>query len=190
MKEDRQKWRNGQESLDADQLVFLDETWAKTNMSRSRGRAPRAERVIDYVPYGHWNTTTFLSGLRRTGLVAPLVVDGPINGEIFLAWVEQHLVPTLRKGDIVIMDNLSSHKVQGVREAIEGVGATVLYLPAYSPDFNPIELVFSKLKSLLKMFKERSVEALWHRIGSVIAEFSPQECDNYFRHCGYGLHNG
>lgn len=156
-------------------------------MTRLRGRAPAGQRVIDYAPCGHWNTTTFLAGLRKDALVAPLVVDGPINGEIFLAWIKQHLAPTLKKGDIVVMDNLSSHKVQGVLEALDAVGAKVLYLPPYSPDFNPIEMVFSKLKSLLRKFKERTLDALWNRIGSLMVEFSAQECSNYFLHCGYGL---
>lgn len=168
-------------------LVFLDETWTKTNMTRTRGRAPAGQRVIDYAPGGHWNTTTFLAGLRKDALVAPLVVDGPINGEIFLAWIKQHLAPTLKKGDIVLMDNLSSHKVQGVLEALKAVGAEVLYLPPYSPDFNPIEMVFSKLKAFLRKFKERTLDALWNRIGSLMVAFSAQECSNYFLHCGYGL---
>lgn len=156
-------------------------------MTRTRGRAPAGQRVIDYAPGGHWNTTTFLAGLRKDALVAPLVVDGPINGEIFLAWIKQHLAPTLKKGDIVLMDNLSSHKVQGVLEALKAVGAEVLYLPPYSPDFNPIEMVFSKLKAFLRKFKERTLDALWNRIGSLMAAFSAQECSNYFLHCGYGL---
>lgn len=156
-------------------------------MTRTRGRAPAGQRVIDYAPGGHWNTTTFLAGLRKDALVAPLVVDGPINGEIFLAWIKQHLAPTLKKGDIVLMDNLSSHKVQGVLEALKAVGAEVLYLPPYSPDFNPIEMVFSKLKAFLRKFKERTLDALWNRIGSLMVAFSAQECSNYFLHCGYGL---
>lgn len=156
-------------------------------MTRTRGRAPAGQRVIDYAPGGHWNTTTFLAGLRKDALVAPLVVDGPINGEIFLAWIKQHLAPTLKKGDIVVMDNLSSHKVQGVLEALKAVGAEVLYLPPYSPDFNPIEMVFSKLKAFLRKFKERTLDALWNRIGSLMVAFSAQECSNYFLHCGYGL---
>lgn len=140
---------------------------------------------MDYVPHGHWKTTTFLAGLRLHGLSAPLVVDGPINGELFLAYVQQHLVPTLKPGDIVIMDNLSSHKVAGVREAIEAAGARLLFLPPYSPDFNPIEQVFAKLKALLRKASERTVSALWDRIGTLVDRFEPAECRNYFRHSGY-----
>ena len=169
------------------QLVFIDETWAKTNMTRARGRAPRGERLVDYVPHGHWKTTTFLAALRASGLTAPLVVDGAINGDIFLAYVRQHLVPTLKKNDIVIMDNLSSHKCAGVCESIQAVGARVLYLPPYSPDLNPIEQVFAKLKALLRKFGERTVDALWNRLGALLDSFSKRECRNYFRHCGYVL---
>lgn len=154
-------------------------------MTRPRGRSLRGQRVMDHAPHGHWKTTTFLAALRADGLTAPLVVDGAINGEIFLAWVRQHLVPTLRSGDIVVMDNLSSHKVAGVREAIESVGATVEYLPPYSPDFNPIENLFSKLKWLIKSAKLRTRDALWNYLGSLLESFAPQECRNYIRHCGY-----
>lgn len=185
MAERRDAWRVQQCGLNPNQLVFIDETWAKTNMTRSRGRAPRGERLVDYVPHGHWKTTTFLAALRLKGLTAPLVIDGAINGEIFLAYVRQHLAPTLKKNDLVVMDNLSSHKLEGVREAIEAVGAKVLYLPPYSPDFNPIEQVFAKLKALLRKFGERTMEALWHRLGALLDCFSKTECKNYFRHCGY-----
>jgi transposase len=171
--------------LNPQKLVFLDETWAATNMTRREGRAPRGERLVDHVPHGHWKTTTFLAALRAEGLTAPVVVDGAINGKIFRAWVEQHLVPTLKPGDIVIMDNLSSHKVRGVREAIEVAGARLEYLPPYSPDLNPIEQVFSKLKTLLRKAKERTVTGLWDRIGNLLDQFKASECQNYFRHCGY-----
>jgi transposase len=154
-------------------------------MARSHGRARRGERLVAPVPYGHWHTTTFLCGLRHNGLVAPLVLDGAINGAAFLAYVEQMLCPTLRPGDIVICDNLASHKVGGVREAIEAHGASLLYLPPYSPDLNPIELAFSKLKRLLRSTKERTVDALWSTIGQLLRHFSPNECANYLRHCGY-----
>ena len=154
-------------------------------MTRTRGRAPRGERLVCAVPHGHWHTTTFLSGLRTTGLVAPLVLDGAVNGAVFLAYTEQFLVPVLKPGDIVVLDNLSSHKVSGVREAIEAAGASLLYLPPYSPDFNPIELAFSKLKRLLRDAAERSVEDLWKTIGRLLARFSPAECANYIRHCGF-----
>lgn len=156
-------------------------------MTRAYGRAPVGQRVVDYVPHGHWKTTTFLSAMRSDGLIAPLVLDGPINGDIFLYWVKEHLVPHLQPGDIVIMDNLSSHKVLGVQQAIQQAQASILYLPPYSPEFNPIELVFSKLKALLRKYKERTVEALWNRIGSLLDEFSPRQCLAYFHHCGYSL---
>lgn len=171
--------------MEPSQFVFLDETWTKTNMTRLYGRAPVGERLVDHVPHGHWKTTTFLGALRLSGLTAPLVIDGAINGEIFLVYVREHLVPTLQAGDIVVLDNLSSHKVKGVREAIEAVGARVEYLPPYSPDLNPIEQVLAKLKALLRKFGERTVDALWKRIGSLLDEFSPSECKNYLRHCGY-----
>ena len=165
--------------------MFLDETWATTALSPLRGWAPKGERLVCTVPHGHWHTTTFLCGLRTTGLVAPLVLDGAMNGPAFLAYTEQFLVPTLRPGDIVVLDNLSSHKVSGVRETIERAGATLLYLPPYSPDLNPIELAFSKLKRLLRDAAERTVEALWRTIGRLLERFSPDECANYIRHCGF-----
>jgi len=149
------------------------------------GRAEIGKRVIDFVPHGHWKTTTFLAALRHDGLTAPLVVDGAINGKIFLAWVKQELLPTLHEGDIVVMDNLSSHKVAGVKEAIESVGAKVLYLPPYSPDFNPIEMVFAKLKTLVRKSKLRKMEDLWRKLGELCDLFSPNECLNYFTHAGY-----
>lgn len=174
-----------QKTLDPSRLVFLDETWATTALSPVRGWAPKGERLVCTVPHGHWHTTTFLCGLRTTGLVAPLVLDGAMNGPAFLAYTEQFLVPTLRPGDIVVLDNLSSHKVSGVREAIEQVGARVLYLPPYSPDLNPIELAFSKLKRLLREATERTKDALWQTIGRLLERFSPAECANYIRHCGF-----
>ena len=154
-------------------------------MTRPRGRSLQGTRLICKVPHGHWQTTTFLAALRSTGLTAPLVIDGAINGELFLAYVQQHLVQTLRDGDLVIMDNLSSHKGVGVQEAIESVGAQVVYLPPYSPDFNPIEQAFSKFKWLLKSVAERSVEALWTTCGKLLDQFTETECRNYIRHCGY-----
>ncbi len=154
-------------------------------MIRRYGRCATGQRLVDKTPHGHWKTTTFLAALRHDGLTAPLVVDGAINGAIFLAYVRQHLVPTLRTGDIVIMDNLSAHKVAGVRAAIELVGARLIYLPPYSPDLNPIEQVFAKLRRLLQSAAERTIEALWSRIGEVLDSFSPAECSNYIRHSGY-----
>jgi transposase len=171
--------------LDVTRLVFLDETWTSTSMVRSHGRAPRGERLIAAVPHGRWHNTTFLCGLRHDRLVAPLVLDGAVNGPAFLAYVEQFLAPTLTRGDIVIADNLGSHKVAGVREAIEARHASLLFLPSYSPDLNPIELVFSKLKRLLRTAAARTVDALWHAIGRLLANFDPNECANYLRHCGY-----
>ena len=185
MARQREELRARQPSLDPDKLVFVDETWAKTNMTRPRGRAPIGQRLLAGVPHGHWRTTTFLAGLRTTGPTAPLVVDGAINGRVFLAWVEQHLLPTLHEGDVVVMDNLSSHKVKGVREVIEKAGASVLHLPPYSPDFNPIELFFSKFKWLLRSAAVRTVDALWTLCGDLLDHFTETECRNYFRHCGY-----
>ncbi len=169
----------------AERYVFIDETGANTKMIRRYGWGPRSERVVCDVPFGHWHTTTFVGALRSTGMTAPMVVDGPMNGDVFLAYVQQQLIATLKPGDIVIMDNLSSHKRAGVREAIESVGANVRYLPPYSPDLNPIELAFSKLKTLLRKAGERTKEALWNRIGELVDTFTPDECRNYFRHCGY-----
>ena len=183
--EEREKWKELQEVLDVTRLVFIDETWAKTNMTPLYGRAEIGKRVIDFVPHGHWQTTTFLAALRHDGLTAPMVVDGAINGELFLAYVQQILLPTLKEGDLVVMDNLSSHKVAGVKAAIESVGAKVLYLPAYSPDLNPIENVFSKLKTLLRKLKLRKMEDLWRSLGELCDVFSPEECRNYFKNAGY-----
>jgi transposase len=154
-------------------------------MVRPRGRAPRGERLIGKVPHGHWKTTTFVAGLRASALTAPCVIDGPMNGSAFLAYVEQILVPSLNPGDVVVLDNLSAHKVPGVREAIEAAAAKLIYLPPYSPDFNPIEQLFAKLKALLRKAAERSVEALWSRIASLLNAFAPDECANYFRNAGY-----
>jgi transposase len=165
--------------------VFIDETWAKTNMTRLRGWAPRGRRLVGKVPHGHWRTLTFLAALRCDRLTAPCVIDGPIDGLSFFAYVEQILVPTLRPGDIVIIDNLGSHKAQRVRSALRSAGAKLLFLPPYSPDLNPIEQVFAKLKTLLRTAAERSVEATWRRIGTLLDAFSPQECANYFRNSGY-----
>jgi len=154
-------------------------------MARKCGRAQRGERLRAGVPHGHWKTTTFVAGLRRTGLTAPFVLDGPINGLWFNAYVEQVLVPTLSPGDIVIMDNLGSHKGAGVRKAIEAAGAKLIYLPPYSPDFNPIENAFSKLKALLRKAAERTIDALWDRIGALLEQFTPHECANFFAAAGY-----
>jgi transposase len=171
--------------LDPEHLVFLDETWASTDMTRRYGRSPSGTRLIMPVPRGHWKTTTFVAGLRADGLSAPTVVDGAMTGELFEAYVKQQLVPTLKAGDVVIMDNLAVHKRAGVLEAIESVGARLLYLPAYSPDLNPIEQAFSKLKALLRKAGERTVEGLWRLLGRLLDEFPPAECRNFLTHCGY-----
>ena len=187
--EEREEWKKLQEVVDVTKFVFIDETWTKTNMTPFYGWAEIGKRVIDFVPHGHWKTTTFLAALRHDGLTAPMVVDGAINGELFLAYVQQILLPTLKKGDVVVMDNLSSHHVFGVKKTIESVGARVLYLPPYSPDLNPIENVFSKLKTLVRKWKLRTMEALWNKLGELCDVFSPQECVNYFRHAGYLKNN-
>ena len=165
--------------------MFLDETWASTNMCRLYGRSPVGQRLDGAAPYGHWQTTTFLAALRYDGVTAPLVLDGPINGESFLAYVEQFLVPTLRPGDIVVMDNLASHKVAGVAEAIAAAGATVRYLPPYSPDLNPIEQLFAKIKTLLRKAAARTRDALWLAVKLALQRVSSQECANYFANAGY-----
>lgn len=167
--------------------MFLDETGANTKMARRYGRAWRGHRLVAHVPHGHWKTTTFVAALRATGITAPLVVDGPMTGAVFLAYVEQQLAPTLKEGDVVILDNLGAHKVKGVREAIQAAGAQLVYLPPYSPDFNPIEQVFAKLKALLRSAAERTVPALEATIARLLESFSPRECQNYFRHAGYLL---
>ena len=154
-------------------------------MTRLRGWAPKGERLIDKVPHGHWKTATFLAALRNDRIDAPCLFDGPINGERFHAYVEQFLVPTLKPGDVVILDNLGSHKAKAVRRAIRNVGARLVFLPKYSPDLNPIEQVFAKLKTLLRKAAERTVEATWQRIGTLLPCFTPQECANYLTNAGY-----
>ena len=171
--------------MDPSRFVFLDETGASTNMVRRYGRCQRGERLVDATPWGHWKVTTFVAGLRETGIIAPLVLDGPMTGEVFRAYVEQMLAPALSPGDVGVLDSLAAHKVAGVREAIQAVGASFLYLPPYSPDFNPIENAFSKLKALLRKAAARTKEALWQTIGELLDEFSPEECANYFRAAGY-----
>jgi transposase len=182
----REAWRENQASLDPAHLVFIDETATATNMTRLRGRSVEGQRLVGKTPHGHRKTTTFVAALRNDGITAPLVIDGAMNGETFVQYVEQFLVPTLTPKDIVVMDNLSVHKVAGVKQAIESAGASVLYLPPYSPDLNPIEMVFSKLKALLRKASERTVGKLWDRIGELLATFSSQECQNYLAHQGYG----
>jgi transposase len=179
------EWRDDQEDMDPERLVFIDESGASTKMTRLYGRCERGKRLVCAVPHGHWKTTTFIGALRHDGMTAPCVIDGPVNGEIFLAWVEQLLVPTLRPGDIVVMDNLSSHKVNGIRQAIEAVGATLRYLPPYSPDLNPIEQFFAKFKSLLRKASARTLKTLIDAVAEALTRFSPQECKNFLAHSGY-----
>lgn len=165
--------------------MFIDETWAKTNMTRLRGWAPRGQKLLAKVPQGRWRTLTFLAALRCDRIDAPCVIDGPINGASFLAYVEQMLLPALRPGDIVIIDNLGSHKGKAVRRLIRSIGAKLFFLPPYSPDLNPIEQVFAKLKTLLRKADQRTLEATWRQIGVLLREFPPHECANYLRNSGY-----
>lgn len=185
MKALREEWKKNQEALDVKRLVFIDETSASTHMARRHGRCPKGERLLCKEPFGHWKTTTFTAALRYDRITAPFVLDGAMDGEIFRAYVEQFLVPTLKKDDIVIMDNLPSHKVAGIREAIESVGAILLYLPPYSPDLNPIEQTFSKFKTLLRTASARTVDALWEAIKNTLACFPADECAAYFKNSGY-----
>ena len=185
MKAAREDWFAAQPDLDPARLVFLDETWTATNMARTRGRCTRGERLHSGVPHGHWKTTTLVAGLRLSGIAAPFVLDGPINRETFQAYIDRVLVPELTPGDIVVMDNLASHKGSAVRAAIEAAGARLLFLPPYSPDFNPIERAFSKLKAGLRKATERTVEGLWSAIGRLIDTVTPNECANFFAAAGY-----
>jgi transposase len=178
-------WRARRPSLNPARLVFIVETWATTNMTRRHGRSLRGSRLIAGVPHGHWKISTFVAGLRNDRLTAPFVVDGAMNGIIFYAYVGQVLAPTLSPGGLVIMDSLASHKVTGVREAIEARGASVLYLPPYSPDLNPIEQAFAKLKALLRSLAAPSIDAPWSGLGSLLSCFSAAECANYLANAGY-----
>lgn len=181
----RRRWRSWQASLDPKRLVFIDETWIKTNMAPLRGWGPKGERLRGYAPHGHWRTQTFLGALRCDRLTAPCVFDGPINGECFRAYVEQQLVPTLNPGDIVVLDNLGSHKSAALRRTIKAAGARLWYLPPYSPDLNPIEQAFSKIKHWMRMAQKRTTQDTWRHIGDLIATIQPNECDNYFENAGY-----
>jgi transposase len=171
--------------LDTTHLVFIDETSVNTNMTRLFGRAPRGERVIGRVPFGAWKTVTFVAALRHDGMTAPMMITGAMNGEAFVAYVEQCPVPTLKRGDIVVMDNVSVHKVEGVREAIEAASATLRYLPPYSPDLNPIELSYSAFKAFLRKCAERTEQALRRRVGQFVRRLSAKACANFFAHAGY-----
>jgi transposase len=179
------RWRKLQPELPIEHLVFIDETWAKDNMARLYGRCRRGQRLVGKVPLARWQTTTFIAALRHDRIGAPMVLDGPIDGEWFFAYVEQVLAPTLAPGDIVVLDNLGSHRSDKIREFIEAKGASLLYLPKYSPDLNPIENAFAKLKAGLRKAAERSTEALWSRIGTLLLDFTPKECANYFKAAGY-----
>ena len=171
--------------MSPERLVFIDETGAATDMARRYGRCPRGQRLVASVPWGHWKTTTFVAALRVEGITAPCVFDGPMDGPCFRAYIEQFVVPILRQGDIVVMDNLPSHKVVGIREAIEAAGAELRYLPPYSPDLNPIEQFFAKLKALLRKAAARTIDALFAAIADALTAVSPQECQNYLANQGY-----
>jgi transposase len=183
--EKRREFIRRQPSLDPDRLIFIDETWAATSMARRRGRAARGLRLLSPVPHGHWKITTLVAGLRRSGITAPCVFDGAINGARFRAYVEQMLAPTLRPDDIVLLDNLSSHKIAGVADAITAQGARLVYLPPYSPDLNPIEQAFAKFKAAMRKAAERTRDGLWRTIGQTLDLYPPQECRNFFAKAGY-----
>jgi transposase len=181
----RAAWQADQPALDPARLVFIDETGTSTNMARLRGRGKRGQRVVGRVPWGHWKVLTFVAGLRQDGITAPFVIDCAMTRAIFLEYLRQCLIPTLRPGDIVVMDNLPAHKGGAVRQIIEAAGAELRYLPAYSPDLNPIEQGFAKLKAHLRKAQERTIDALWQRIGELLDLFQPQECANFFANSGY-----
>jgi transposase len=185
VKQERESWLENRPGLDPEKLIFIDETGATTKMARLFGRVPRGERCRAAVLHGHWKTTTFTAGLRLGGLAAPMILDGPMDGDAFRAYVRQVLVPELEPGAIVVMDNLPAHKVSGVRDAIEAVGARLLYLPPYSPDFNPIEMAFSKLKAFLRAAAARTIPDLWDALKKALDAFTPNECRNYFAAAGY-----
>jgi transposase len=181
----RADWQVLQPEIDIDRLVFIDETGASTKMARRYGRAPRGERCVAPVPHGHWQTTTFVGALRATGMTAPMVLDGAMDGAAFELYVREILLPTLSCGEIVVMDNLPAHKRSQIRVAIEAVGARLFYLPPYSPDLNPIEMAFAKLKAALRKAAARTLEALWTAIADAITTFTPQDCINFFAAAGY-----
>jgi len=181
----RTRWKTYQDRIDRKRLVFIDETWIKTNMEPLRGWGPRGQRLKALAPYGHWKTMTFLAALRHDRIDAPWVFDGPINGDSFKAYVTEVLVPALHPGDIVVLDNLGSHKSKAVRRAIRAVGARLFFLPPYSPDLNPIEQVFAKLKHLMRKASQRTVESTWRKTGELMSLFSPAECQNYLTNSGY-----
>lgn len=185
MKAQREAWKDEQPKIDSRRTFFLDETWASTNMTRTHGRCPKGKRLVMDIPHGHWKTITFVVAMTLGGLVAPTVVDGPMTGDIFVAYIEQQLLPLLKPGDVVVMDNLSSHKRAAVKAAIESAGAELRFLPPYSPDLNPIEKAFSKLKAKLRAAKKRTIPELERYLGEVLDCFTAQEIENYFISCGY-----
>lgn len=187
MKAARQAWADSQATLDPRRLIFIDESGLSTKMARLRGWAPKGERCHAAIPHGHWKTITFVGGLTLSGVIAPMLLDGPMNGECFCAWVEQMLAPLLEPSDIVVMDNLSAHKVAGVRQAIEKTGARLLYLPPYSPDFNPIENAFAKLKAIMRAAAARAFDTLEAAAARALEKLQPNECANFFAHAGYGF---
>jgi transposase len=181
----RARWKLHQARIDARRLVFIDETWVKTNMAPLRGWGLRGQRLEARVPHNHWKTLTFIGALRVDRLDAPFVIDGPINGEIFTLYVEKVLVPTLRPGDVVVCDNLGSHKGKAARQAIRKASAHLIFLPPYSPDLNPIEQLFAKLKHLMRQAEQRTVEATWRKLGDILDLVSPTECASYLKNAGY-----
>src|SRR3978361_49981 len=181
----REDWVDGQDDLDAEHLIFIDESGLSTKMSRLRGWAPKGERCRAAIPHGHWKTVTFVGGLTLTGFVAPMLLDGPMDGECFLAWVEQMLAPTLHPGATVVMNNLAAHKVVGVRQAVEACGAELRYLPPYSPDFNPIENAFAKLKAHERKSAARTLDTPERAAANALLQFKPHQCANFFAHAGY-----
>lgn len=181
----RRRWRALQPNLDPKRLVFIDETWVKTNMAPLRGWGLKGQRLRAFAPAGHWRTLTFLGALRCDQLVAPSVFDGPINGDCFRAYVEQQLAPILKPGDIVVMDNLGSHKSAAVRQIIKAAGAKLHFLPPYSPDLNPIEQAFAKIKHWMRDAQKRTIEETWRHLGHLVVGFRPDECQNYFANAGY-----
>ena len=183
----RAEWKVMQLGLDPSSLIFIDETWIKTNMTRLRGRAPRGQRLVEKVPHGHWKTTTVVAALGHQGMCCAMTLDGPVNRDSFESFVEQILCPTLKAGQIVIMDNLSSHKGERVKELIESAGAKLLYLPPYSPDLSPIEPAFSKFKQLVRSAAHRAADVLWNDLQRMLDRISPSDAVGFFQHCGYTL---
>lgn len=181
----REIWRAAQQGLDFASLVFVDETGTTTSMTRTYGWGPKGKPVLGKAPHGHWMTSTFVAGLSQDGILAPMLIDTAMTGDIFRQWLTRHLIPEMKPGSIVVMDNLPAHKVAQVRQCLEDAGMGLLYLPAYSPDFNPIEQVFAKVKALLRRAAPRSFDAICDALKTILTRFSPSECSNYIRHSGY-----